>query len=123
MRHSLYIIIGVALLLFASCGQQHQAKTVVQEFVDQHVAEPSARSDISIVKFDSTKVINDSVILAMRANADTIKRYKQAIKYAEGQPSRKLFVARISYTIDGAEYSDTYYLDDQLTRVIAFKSN
>ena len=123
MRHSLYIIIGVALLLFASCGQQHQAKEVIQAFVDENAAEPSARSSISIAKFDSTKVINDSVILAMRANADTIKRYKQAIKYAEGQPSRKLFVARISYTIDGAEYSDTYYLDDQLTRVIAFKSN
>ena len=111
------------MLLFASCGQQHQAKEVIQAFVDEHAAEPSARSSISIAKFDSTMVINDSVILAMRANADTIKRYKQAIKYAEGQPSRKLFVARITYTIDGAEYSDTYYLDDQLTRVIAFKSN
>lgn len=123
MRHSLYIIIGVALLLFASCGQQHQAKTVVQEFVDQHVAEPSARSDISIVKFDSTKVINDSVILAMRTNADTIQRYKKPIKYAEGSIGGKLYVARIAYTIYGVEFSDTYYLDDQLTRVIAFKSN
>ena len=85
--------------------------------------EPSARSDISIVKFDSTKVINDSVILAMRANADTIQRYKKPIKYAEGSIGGKLYVARIAYTIYGVEFSDTYYLDDQITRVIAFKSN
>ena len=111
------------MLLFVSCGQQHQAKTVVQEFVDQHVAEPSARSDISIVKFDSTNVINDSVILAIRANADTIQRYKKPIKYAEGSIGGKLYVARIAYTIYGVEFSDTYYLDDQITRVIAFKSN
>jgi len=123
MRHSSYIIIGVALLLFASCGQQHQAKTVVQEFVDQHVAEPSARSDISIVKFDSTNVINDSVILAMRANADTISRYVKPINYAEGPIGGKLYVARITYTIYGVECSDTYYLDDKLSRVVAFKSN
>ena len=111
------------MLLFVSCGQQHQAKDVIQQFVDQYAAEPSARSSISIVKFDSTKVINDSVILAMRANADTIQRYQKSIKYAEGSTGGKLYVARISYTISGAEYSDTYYLDDQLSRVIAFKSN
>ena len=111
------------MLLFVSCGQQHQAKDVIQQFVDQYAAEPSARSSISIVKFDSTKVINDSVILAMRANADTIQRYKKPIKYAEGSIGGKLYVARIAYTIYGVEFSDTYYLDDKLSRVIAFKSN
>ncbi len=124
-RRALYILIGVTLvLLSASCGQQHQAKQVIQEFVDQNVTEPSARSAISIVKFDSTKVLNDSVISLMRTNADTIKRYVQKpIKYAPGGMGRMLYVARISYTIYGQEFSDTYYLDEQLTRVVAFKSN
>ena len=92
------------MLLFVSCGQQQQAKEIIQDF-------------------DSTRVINDSIILAMRANADTIKRYVKLVKYAEGSFGGKLYVARITYTIDGAEYSDTYYLDDQLSRVVAFKSN
>ena len=124
MRRPLYTIIGVSLLLFASCGQQHQAKDVIQAFVDEYVTEPSARSSINIVKFDSTRVLNDSVIQAMRACADTIKRYSaMPIKYAEGPIGKKLFVARITYTIYGVEYSDTYYLDEQLTRIVAFKSN
>ena len=123
-RRALYIIIGVTLVLLSvACGQQHQAKCVIQDFVDQYATQPSSRGSISIAKFDSTRILNDSVISRMRANADTIERYQQHIKYADGTPSRKLYIARINYTIDGTEYSETYYLDDQLTRVIAFKSN
>jgi hypothetical protein len=130
MRKSLYIIIGVTLVLLSvSCGQQHQAKQVIQDFVDQYATEPSTRSSISITKFDSTRVLNDSVIMHMRANADTIQRYhcasrgNQPIKYADNPAGKKLFVARVSYAIDDTEYSDTYYLDEDLSGVVAFKSN
>ncbi|MBR1395649.1 MAG: hypothetical protein IJ559_08335 [Prevotella sp.] len=124
MRRSLYIITAISLLLFASCGQQHQAKEVIQTFVDEYVTEPASRSSISIVKFDSTRVLSDSIICVMRTNADTIHRYSaKPIKYDESPIGRKLYVARITYTIYGAEYSDTYYLDEQLTHVVAFKSN
>lgn len=119
----LYIIIGIGLLLFASCGQQHQAKEVIQEFMDQNVVNPSSRGSISVVKFDSTKVLTDSIIRLMRTKADTIQRYQKSIKYAEGGIGQKLYVTRITYSINDVEYSDTYYLDDQLTRVVAFKSN
>lgn len=118
-----YIIIGIGLLLFASCGQQHQAKEVIREFMEQNVKDASSRSSISVVKFDSTKVLSDSIIYLMRHNADTIQRYQKGIKYAEGVIGGKLYVARITYSINGVECSDTYYLDDLLTRVIAFKSN
>ena len=33
----IYIIIGVALLLFASCGRQQQAKSSVKDFVEQQL--------------------------------------------------------------------------------------
>ena len=118
-----YIIIGIGLLLFASCGQQHQAKKVIQEFVDQHAVDPSSHSSLSIAKFDSTKVLNDSIINLMRVNADTIQRYRKAIKYAEAGSGQKLYVARVTYSIAGKEYCDTYYLNDRLTSVVAFKSN
>ena len=121
MRKSIYII-GVILLL-ASCGQQHQAKGVIQDFVNQYVSKPSSLSSISIVKFDSTRVLSDSVIARIRANADTIKRYSAPVKYSDRPMGRKLYVARISYAINGTEYCDTYYLDEQISHVVAFKSN
>ena len=123
MKYTLYIIIGIAVLLLTACGQQHQAKVVVQEFVDQYATEPSARSSIKIEKFDSTKVLNDSIIRVLRTNADTVSRYQHPVNYAAGGIGRMLYVARISYTINGAEFSDTYYLDEQITRVVAFKTN
>ena len=119
----LYIIIGIGLLLFASCGQQHQAKEVIQAYVDQHAVEPSAHSSISIVKFDSTKVLNDSIIRLMRTNADTIQRYQHPLKYADVSTEKMLYVVRITYSVYDTEYSDTYYLNSQLTDVVAFKSN
>ena len=129
-RQALYIIIGVTLVLLSvSCGQQHQAKQVIQEFVEQYATEPSAYSSISITKLDSTRVLNDSVINRMRTDADTIQRYRstkrgnEPMKYADAASGKKLFVARIAYTIDSTEYSDTYYLDENLTSVVAFKTN
>ena len=118
-----YIIIGIGLLLFASCGRQHQAKGVIQDFITQHAAAPSSHSSISIVKFDSTKVLNDSVIRLMRTNADTIQRYRHPLKYPEDSVGKMLYVARIAYSIGDVEYSDTYYLNEHLTGVVAFKSN
>jgi len=121
---ALYIIIGIAVLLPVACGQQHQAKEVIEDFVEQFSSDPSAYSSITIVRFDSTHVLSDSIVAKMRANADTIQRFKtKQIKYTDGSKGKKVFVARIKYTIHDAEYSDTYYLDDQLTHVIAFKSN
>lgn len=123
MRPLYNIIIGIGLLLFTSCGQQHQAKGVIREFVEHNLVNPSSCSSISVVKFDSTKVLNDSILNRMRTNADTIQRYQKSIKYDEGTVGEKLYVVRISYSINDTKYSDTYYLDELLTRVVAFKSN
>lgn len=111
------------MLLLASCGQQHQAKSIIKDFIDRNISESSARGSISIVRFDSTKVLADSIILRMRTNADTTKRYQKPIKYDEGEACKKFFTVRIKYTINDTEYSETHYLDDQLSRVVAFKTN
>ena len=111
------------MLLFASCGQQHQAKNVIETFIYENINEPSAVNGLKISKFDSTRVVNDSVIKRMRQHADTIQRFSKHIKYADMTAVRKLFVARVTYSFYGVECSDTYYLDDQLSSVVAFKSN
>ncbi len=111
------------MLLSVSCGQQHQAKVVIQDFIDQYATNPSSFGSISISKFDSTRILNDSVINRMRANADTIKRYQKSITYANSAPGKKLYVTRINYFFDNEKYSDTYYLDENLTNIVAFKTN
>ena len=52
-----------------------------------------------------------------------ITDYKKGIKYADGNPTRKLFITRVKYYVDTLECSDTYYLNADLTHIVAFKEN
>ena len=39
MKHTIYIIIGVAMLLFASCGRQQTAKSIVKDFMEANIGD------------------------------------------------------------------------------------
>jgi hypothetical protein len=112
MRH-IYII-GIAWLLFASCGQQYQAKTIVKEFVEE-----SLRHDADYLDFtslDSTRAISDSIIDVLHRQAS------KDIKYCERKEQTLMFM-RTTYLLDRDTMSATFYLDKELTGVVAFKKN
>ena len=115
MRKSLYnIIIGVALLLFASCGQQQKAKSIVKDFMDTY-----PRGEVNYLEFsdvDSTKALSDSIIEVMRTRAG-----KQMI--FQKRTSETLLLIRAKYLLDKDTCSTTFYLDPQLTGVVACKDN
>ena len=56
-----------ALLLLASCGQQHKAESVVEEFMDKNLRNPDKLQITEFTDMDSTRHINDSTIQALRA--------------------------------------------------------
>ena len=65
------------MLLLASCGKQHQAENLVEDFVEAY-----AQKEIDIRSFsdlDSTRVIADSVILALRSNAERDPLFGKAL--------------------------------------------
>ena len=67
MKSRAYIIIGVMLLLLASCGKQHSAEQTVKAFVEDNME--NGGSDISgrdFADLGATKFINDSLIQLMR---------------------------------------------------------
>ena len=123
MRRALYIIIGVTLLLFAACGQQHDAESLVKDFMEQNMQEGIETHGRNFNDLDPTRHVSDSLINSMRTRSAKAERYRHDITYAEGTPTVPLYVLRVKYMIDTLECSDTYYLDNQLTRVIAFKEN
>jgi hypothetical protein len=115
MKHLSYItIIGVALLLLASCGQQQRAKSVVKDFVQTQLHEDASYIDFADV--DSTHVLNDSIIQAMRSRA------AKNIQYQNYQ-GRTLMHIRVQYLLDKDTCSATFYLDKDMTGVVAFKRN
>ncbi len=115
MKSASYIIIGVALLLFVSCGQQQQAKSVVKDFMEEQLH----RTDVSYLDFsdvDSTRAITDSMIAALRQQA------AKDISYQERKGLSLLHI-RAKYLQGGDTCSTTFYLDNQIDGVVAFKEN
>ena len=116
----IYIIIGVALLLFASCGQQQQAKSVVKDFMEQHLADASGLSYLHFSDVDSTHVVSDSLLHVMRHAVSD--RYRSPLPFADRRSS-KLFHIRVNYLLGQDTCSTTFYLDSELSSVVALKEN
>lgn len=123
MKQYLYILIGISLLLFASCGPQQEAEELVEQFMKQNMKEELDISGLHFMDIDSTRLVNDSVVISLRQQAKRASRYQGNIKYAPDQPFKQLITIRAKYYIEEKEYSDTYYLDMDLTRIVAFKEN
>ena len=111
----------MVMLLLASCGRQHQAKGIVKDFVKAYATE-----EIDITSFsdlDSTKVISDSLIFALRDKAKSDPLFKKDFQLADKPDGSTLLFIRMRYQLPGdtLEQSRTFYFDKDLTGIIAFK--
>ena len=119
MKSRAYIIIGVTLLLLASCGKQHSAEQTVKAFVEDNME--NGGSDISgrdFADLGTTKFINDSLIQLMRHRGAPL--FKQGITYPD-IPDGELYYLRMSYVHQGDTLQNTFDLNPELTEVLAFK--
>ena len=113
MKH-VYIIIGVALLLFASCTQQQQAKSVAKDFVETHISDDADYLEFS--DLDSTRAISDSLVRVLR------QRGPKGANYVE-RTSRTLYLLRAKYLHDDDTCSTTFYMNPDMAGVVAVKNN
>ena len=119
MKSRAYIIIGIAMLLFASCGRQHSAEQTVKAFVEANME--NGGKDISHRDFadlGTTRLIQDSIIELMRQRGAQL--FKSGISYPE-VPQGELYYLRMSYVHEGDTLYNTFYLNQDLTEVVAFK--
>ena len=110
----IYIIIGVALLLFASCGRQQQAKSSVKDFVETQLHRDVSYIDFSSI--DSTRAITDSLIQVLHNRAG------QGVQY-QNPSGKTLLHIRTQYLLDDDTLSATFYLDPVTLGVVAYKEN
>lgn len=113
----------MAVLLLASCGQQHDAEQIVKDFMETNMKDGAQVSSLDFDDMDSTKLITDSVITRIRATAKEAALYKSDIRYSGRNGVKKLYILRARYYVNKEEQCDTYYLDAGLTGVVAFKTN
>lgn len=115
-RYIKIIIICSITLVAVSCGKQHKAESAVKDFLDQNMT--AADYSISFNKIDSTKNLTDSMIIVMK-----IVRKKQTFqeehKIRNGNKPYIFTKTKICNGKDTVPY--TFYLDNTLKNVIAFK--
>lgn len=115
-RYIKIIIICSITLVAVSCGKQHKAESAVKDFLDQNMT--AADYSISFNKIDSTKNLTDSMIIVMK-----IVRKKQAFqeehRIRNGNKPYIFTKTKICNGKDTVPY--TFYLDNTLKNVIAFK--
>lgn len=111
------------LLLATACGQQHDAESLVKDFMKENMRDYSGITNIDFGKIDSTRHLNDSVIDKIRKAANESPLYEKRIEYGTAEAGKKLMILRVHYKKDNREHSDTYYMDESLTHIVAFKTN
>lgn len=112
-----------AMLALASCGPQHQAESVVKDFLQSNVADNSTLQISDFGDLDSTRYLNDSTISMLRAQVEKSPIYNKGIEYADRKDAQMLMFLRVTYNVNGKEHHDTYYLNKDMTNVIAIKNN
>ncbi len=120
MKHktiTLYVLL-MSLLSF-SCTKQFKAEGVVKDFIEQNAVSPDKFEDCDFASIDSTKHINDSIILSMQTRGNEL--FKSDINYAAKTGGRMMYFIRMKYVYDGDSLQNTFYLDEQLEHVVSFK--
>ena len=117
------LLFFVIMLLFASCGQQHKAESLVENFLEEHLIEAKYLNSIEFHQLDSTYAINDSIILNMHKRFIMNQKYKKGWVFGKKKKGQKLMFIRVNYSINNHKYSDTYYINPEMTDVVAIKNN
>jgi|GEM_PF-2375393 len=114
----------IAALLVTACGgPNHNAKSLVKDFVKENMVNPGDY-DLVIEKVDTTRYISKDKVETMRKTTHHSGLYKQGIKYEVGETPQTLTYANVRITDKkdkNNSHVETFYFDKDVTRVIAFK--
>ena len=122
-----FLAIGLVLAL-TSCGDQHKAQSLVKDFLNENLEE----RDCSYERFSRltpTAMIDMNGVKDMRQHMSQMPYMKKNINYQDASAiSDTLLYIRATYKLTDKtgkeqEFTQTFYMDKALTRVVAFKEN
>lgn len=108
-------------LTLTACGNQHKTETVVKDFLAENMKHSDYKIEFSDI--DSTALVSDSSIIRMRKTALGNNMYRQPLKYKDAKHNGKYIFTQATMYIGNDTITQTFYLDMQMTGIIAFKTN
>ena len=128
-KHVFMLLAAIALTFTAmSCGKRRSAKQLVENFIDEHTLLSSV-SVTDVGKLDSTDRVDNSTIKALQADVKSGGLYKPDTKFGQ-RPSNTKTLLMLRITLEAKDekgekkpYKQTFYLDPELTSVVAVKTD
>lgn len=108
------VFVTATTMIFASCGEKATAKSTVKSFLKENL-EGKDLSIVDCADLDSTQRISDSLVLKLRE-----MNFPKA-KYVAMPKSTKLRYIRVKYATDRDTTTQTFYMNQDLSGVIAVK--
>lgn len=110
----------LSVLVFASCGQEHNAKSCVRAFMKEEMTIGDFDA-LRWSKVDSTFRVTDSTLTVMREAAAASGLVKGNAAYAKR--TNKLNRITLTYVSGEDTLVNTFYLDDELQGVVGVKKD
>ncbi len=122
MKKTLVAIVAlVVAMAFTGCNREKsKAESMVKDFLKENLVE----NDFKVMDFsrlDSTTFVSDSMAHMMRMKMANNPLFKPEMNYQKGHKTRKLYFIRVKYRIEKDTILQTFYFDDELSRVVSFK--
>ena len=118
MKKTLYII--MCGLMLAACSNRHKASSSIEAFLTENLANPEFKTEY--ITMDSTRKLKDSVIVALQQQASADKAFKRNIRWEKPTDGKYIFV-RMKVIQQQDTAVRTFYLNPEMTAVVALKQN
>lgn len=118
----LTLAIAAATMAMISCDDFGTAKSTVRTFMAENMKNGKP-DNLEFCRADSTFLVSDSAVMAMRQGMEASGLYKAGTSYAPLPLPRKLIFVQASYLeADGkTTASQTFYLDETQTKIYCAK--
>lgn len=124
MRTLLQIIItALTAVMICSCSDNSKAKSLVDDFMQNNMADTVKVTDVVYSPLDSTTRMNDSIVDELRKEAHSIPLLKKGVTFTQ-KPSPTLRFMNIRYRTqnDSMLRQQTFYFDREVNGIVVVKN-
>lgn len=115
------VVALLVAMVVAGCNREKsRAQGLVKDFLKENLVE----NDFKVMDFsrlDSTKYVSDSIFNRMRVSNLQDSRFKQPLRLVDEPRTEKLHFIRVKYRIEKDTLVQTFYFDDEVSRIVSFK--
>ena len=117
------IITALTAVMICSCSDNSKAKSLVDDFMENNMADTVKVTGVFYSPLDSTTRMNDSIVDELRKEAHSIPLLKEGVTFTQ-KPSPTLRFMNVRYRTqnDSTLRQQTFYFDREVNGIVVVKN-